>query len=535
MNDQTVDATALLQELTRATQGRYVLGDVLGFGRGGVTVRAQRVATGEAVALKIAWENANALAQMMRESVLTMKVAHPHVLPVQRVDITGGTMLVIEMPLAAGTVDDLFETGVPIPYARVCEIMSEVAGALDFAHENGIVHGGLRPVKLLLDAAGHCMVTDFGLRIPPVSERDVAKPSTVGSPAYTPAEQRHDSPDIDARIDQFALAVIAYELLRGRRSWNVNADGVIEIEAIELMAGRPIAPGVPSAASLAIRRATSREAGFRYDSVSEFVRALSDTSIHADIGQHIHRATVRVERRRSAAWMVLPTAALIVAGLALKPSFRNGAARWWRAETSNLKPQRPDLNLEIEPMVPLAQTASAAPNEQPQAADRRNAPGDTPRNASSSATPPATSTRPNAESREPSRAAMNPTTPPTTTQADASPAPSNTRFADPSPTNTNTRVGGTASAAPRTGTAGGPNAVAAASSGSILVSLKGNGTSEVFIDGHNRGRTPLVWSGKPGSHVVMLRDSSAYSPTIMNVVIAAGDTVRALFTPGRPR
>lgn len=317
MTDHARQIPTILDDLTRALEGRYVIGDSIGFGRAGMTVRARRVSSGRNVALKVAWDDRAARAQVLRETALTAKVKHPNVLPMRSIDALE-RMLVVEMPLATGTVDDLIESGIPVPFERVLAIMTAAASALDVAHASGIVHGGLHPAKILIDESGECMLSDFSLRVPQVSARDVAKPSLVGTPAYTPVEQRRDLPGVNGRVDQFALAVIAYELLRGRRTWNVNEAGALEIEAVEIAAGRPIAQDVPMSASLAIKRATSREANFRYKSVGEFVRGLTDASAQAIATEQIYRSDKPVERRKSAVWLILLVGTLVAAGYWLR-------------------------------------------------------------------------------------------------------------------------------------------------------------------------------------------------------------------------
>jgi len=317
MNDKARHAPELLDDLTRALEGRYVVGDSIGFGRGGVTVKARRVSSGRNVALKVAWEDRIDRAKVLRETAITAKVKHPNVLPMRSIDALE-RLLVVEMPLAAGTADDLIEAGRPVPFEQVVEIVTSAAAALDFAHSSGIVHGGLHPAKLLLGEKNECLVTDFSLRVPQVSARDVAKPSTVGTPAYTPVEQRRDMRGVDGRIDQFALAVITYELLRGRRTWNVNEAGALEIEPMEIGAGRPIAPGVPLSANLAIKRATSREANFRYKTVSEFARSLTEASPQAVAAEQIYRAEGKAAPRQSKAWVLLLVAVALAVGYWLR-------------------------------------------------------------------------------------------------------------------------------------------------------------------------------------------------------------------------
>jgi uncharacterized membrane protein YidH (DUF202 family) len=107
-------------------------------------------------------------------------------------------------------------------------------------------------------------------------------------------------------------------MLRGRRTWNVNEGGALEIEPVEISTGRPIASGVPLSANLAIKRATSREPHFRYANVGDFVRALTGASTTAIATEQIYRSEARVEKRRSPLIWIVMLIALVVAAYFLK-------------------------------------------------------------------------------------------------------------------------------------------------------------------------------------------------------------------------
>lgn len=529
MTDQTVDATVLIEDLTRALDGRYVVGDVLGFGRGGVTVRARCIALRRDVAIKVSWDNPLARARVQRETELTAEAAHPNVLPVHVVDEVE-RILVVEMPLAAGTVDDLLDPGEPVPFVEVISIMSAVAVALDQAHAAGIVHGGLRPVKLLRDAKGGVLVTDFALRVLETAG-DVVKPSAVGSAAYTPNEQRHDMPSVDGRVDQFALAVIAYELLRGRRMWNVNADGVLEIDAVEIMPSRPLAPGVPLSVNTAIKRATSREPGFRYQTAGEFVEALSLASMHATPAEHIYRAQEIQKKRRSKLWTLVPLAALITAGAALKPQVRDNMQHWWRAGWPLHAPSLDGFG-DDPAVVATSEPGTTKPSVRggQSQADRSTHQTDNTRTEDSSVGP-----------RGPD---FGPT---------FNPYPKNVPLPNSGPSsstvvgNTSTRVQVASPIAAVVGAsvANGDVARRGASNqnadaptallGAVSVTFSGTGTATVVIDGVVRGRTPLVWEGAAGKHTISLRGSQSFSPESAPIAITGGDTVRVAFSPVVPR
>jgi hypothetical protein len=269
------EVAQLRGQLSSAVGDDYTLGAVLGAGRCGVVFLARNVIANRDVALKVSWDDRAARAQLARETSLTAEIVDPHVIAMRKLHLAK-RIFVVEMPIApGGTLDDRFDRGGGVSFQYVRAILRQVAGAFDQAHAQGIVHGSLCPVKILLDENGQCLISDFGLRMPVRVNAPGPRPSELGAPAYMPVEQRHDRADIDGRVDQFALGIIAYELLRGRRTWQVSDEGVFAVEALQITSNRPIAPGVPLSANAAIKRATAREPAHRYASVAEFVRAFS--------------------------------------------------------------------------------------------------------------------------------------------------------------------------------------------------------------------------------------------------------------------
>lgn len=314
------DVEKLRDQLASALGDDYTLGAVLGAGRSGVVFLARKVAANRDVAIKVAWDHPAARAQLARETSLTSAIVHPHVLAMRKLYLAK-PIFVIEMPIApGGTLDNRLEKGGAVSFQYVRAVLRQVAGAFDEAHAMGIVHGSLCPAKILLDENGQCLVSDFGLRLPVLTGAAALHPSELGIPAYMPMEQRYDRGDVDGRVDQYALAIIAYELLRGRRTWHVSREGVVAVEALEVAPNRPIAAGVPLSASVAIKRATAREPAHRYPSVADFVRAFSgDTPDAVPVAWRERRTRIRLPGRR---WLLAPivVALAIVASL---PSVRS--------------------------------------------------------------------------------------------------------------------------------------------------------------------------------------------------------------------
>jgi serine/threonine-protein kinase len=531
----SAEAMGLLGELSRALEGRYSIGDVIGAGRGGITTVATQIPSKRQVAIKVAWNEAHARTQVLRETVLTGKVQHPRVMPMRDIQAPE-SMLVVEMPLATGgTVADLLVEERPVPYKRVLEIVRGVAGALDQAHAAGIIHGGLRPIKILLDGEGQPLLTDFEIRVPRRADWDVSRPSEVGAQAYMPLEQRHDSPSIDGRVDQYALAIIAYELLRGQPTWRINHEGVLEIDALDILVHRPIAPDVPLSASTAIKRATAKDPTFRYSSVNAFLQAFAGEANEVAGVEHIYRDQTVVKPQRSLMWLSVP-ATLAILLLAMQPTVRTSAVDYWDRNWGTGKKARvadPDLPTAGSGGNLRTTLGSSSPSSAPQ--PQNQAPNNTVVGAgtaaggtggtvrTSSAPPPLPNTAP------PRQFAV--IDPSATRRPD-----SNSKAGS---SGGSSRSGG--SSLPRPGVVGGDvsksgtDTVTDTRPGYIVVSLNADSRAAVIVDGRPRGLTPLTISVPAGKHTVKLggTGTATYTPASAAINVGPGDTVRTSCALGR--
>jgi len=535
---ESPEAALLRQELADALGDRYQLGEILGGGRAGIVFRAKSAELGYDVAIKTAWHDDLSRAQMLRELTLTAEVNHPNVVEMRQVDAPTG-MIVVEMPLLTGyTAHDFLENGKPVPFEKVAQFIRGLADALDTAHSAGIIHAGLCPVKILLDAKGQAVLSDFGLRAPayPGHWYDDL-PDSIGAPAYTPLEQRHNEAHLDGRIDQYALAIIAFELIRGRRTWHVNEDRVVEVEPLEITQGRAVAPGVPTTANMALRRATSRDPAYRYATVSQFAEAFAGKAPAVVAAEHIHRETV-VEKRRPPYALVGVFGVLAILAAFSRQTVRDGVGDWWKTKTSEgaakeiFPRDRPseassrssssDGGPPTPPPPSREESKRLPPSGEPNNT-RVGAAAATPQGSASSsggssgggrtfdifpknAPPPARRVEPVQSSSNEKSASSRP----------GAVAPKNTPTPDRQRDNEASRP------APINVT------------GVMTVSLSGGGFGIVMVDGQSQGRTPLTWRGSVGRHVVTLRGVEDYSPRSTTVSLSAKDTARVAFTIRRP-
>ena len=193
---------------------------------------------------------------------------------------SGGDQAYIVMEYVRGAnLDALLATGDTSNYAQSLRILREAASALDAAHLAGIVHRDVKPGNILLDDAGRVKIADFGIaRVSGSGATQTAASirSTAGTLGYMSPEQvRGDK--LDGRSDQFALAVVAYQLFTGQlpfqaETWIALSYKILNAEPI---AARSINPNLPETVEAALGMALNKNALERFPTCSAFVEALT--------------------------------------------------------------------------------------------------------------------------------------------------------------------------------------------------------------------------------------------------------------------
>ena len=231
---------AALWELSAWQDGTLVRGKyrILGkVGQGGMAVvyKAMHVRFEELRALKVMSEDLARdrafVKRFMHEAVLTRKLQHPSAVRVDDIDEAedGRPFIVMEFVEGCG-LKEVIQAEAPMPAARVCPLIRQIAGALDAAHRMGIVHRDVKPanVVILPAAAGEperAKLLDFGIAKAREGQADHATGGTtltgtghvIGTPAYMSPEQAKGlrGDQIDGRSDIYSLGITMYEMLVG--------------------------------------------------------------------------------------------------------------------------------------------------------------------------------------------------------------------------------------------------------------------------------------------------------------------------------
>jgi tetratricopeptide (TPR) repeat protein/tRNA A-37 threonylcarbamoyl transferase component Bud32 len=157
-----------------------------------------------------------------REIQLAAQLQHPHIVPVHASGETGGLPF-YTMPFVDGaSLRSRISKAGALPIGEVVSILREVAKALAYAHERGVVHRDIKPDNVLI-TGGSAVVTDFGIAKALSASRMQAPDGTltqlgtsIGTPAYMAPEQAAGDPNVDARADLYSFGCMAYELLAGK-------------------------------------------------------------------------------------------------------------------------------------------------------------------------------------------------------------------------------------------------------------------------------------------------------------------------------
>ncbi len=212
-----------LREQLQGTLGdSYQLEQELGGGGMSRVFVAHETSLGRKVVVKVLPPDmaaAVSIDRFRREIQLAAQLQHPHIVPLLSAGETGG-LPYFTMPFVKGESLRARLSHGELPISEAIRILREIASALAYAHENGVVHRDIKPENILI-SGGSAMVTDFGVAKAVSASSGAAGHSitslgvALGTPAYMAPEQATADPNTDNRADIYALGVVAYEMLTG--------------------------------------------------------------------------------------------------------------------------------------------------------------------------------------------------------------------------------------------------------------------------------------------------------------------------------
>jgi serine/threonine-protein kinase len=199
--------------------------------------------------------------RFLREIRVTANLQHPHILALLDSGAADGFLYYV-MPYVEGeSLRGRLERESQLPLEEALGIIRALAGALDFAHRQGIIHRDIKPENILL-YQGEPLVADFGIALGVSSagrERLTETGLSLGTPAYMSPEQCAADPKLDGRSDQYSLASVLYEMLAGEPPYTgPTAQAIIAKRFSEPVPRLRTLRDVPESIERAVRKALAR-------------------------------------------------------------------------------------------------------------------------------------------------------------------------------------------------------------------------------------------------------------------------------------
>ena len=265
------------------TFGRYTVTGQLGRGAMGVVYLASDPMLNRQVAVKTVnlgvddpKEVEFLRERLLRDARAAAVLKHPNIVSVYDVFEDAGQAYVVMEYVEGESLAARLKAD-PLPGAAIIlGVLRQMADALDYTHARGVIHRDIKPANVMIDAAGTAKIMDFG--IARISDARTSTPTgmVMGTVEYMAPEQIRGEP-VDGRADQFALAVVAYQMMTGSTLFGPHTLATLAYKIVNEMPTPPCArnAALPRAVDAVLAKALAKTPSERFSSCSEFVGVLA--------------------------------------------------------------------------------------------------------------------------------------------------------------------------------------------------------------------------------------------------------------------
>ncbi len=209
------------------TIGVYQIESLLGTGGMATVYRAYHPALDRYVALKMMHpmfqQDEGFLSRFTREARIVGKLEHPNIVPIYDFNENNGQPYLVMKYIDGKTLKQVMEETTPT-LQRILQIIRQVANALDYAHQHGVLHRDVKPSNVLLAQDNQVYLADFGLaRLVQAGDSTMSAGMIVGTPNYISPEQAYGEAEVGAESDLYNLAVMLYEMVVGQLPFFANS------------------------------------------------------------------------------------------------------------------------------------------------------------------------------------------------------------------------------------------------------------------------------------------------------------------------
>lgn len=274
-----------MNDLNGMDLGRYHLIEKLGEGGMAVVYKAFDSRLECNVAVKIIRTDQlapvlldRALVRFKREAKAVAQLNHPNIVKVTDYGDENDLPFLVMPYLPGGTLKELITQKGRLPWQQAVGLMIPIAQALGYAHEYHLVHRDVKPSNILLTETGQPMVSDFGIAKILDNEKSIGLTDSnvsIGTPEYMAPEQVMSN-QIDQRVDIYALGVVFYEMVTGRRPFEADTPQAVMVKQTRDPLPRPTlyVNGLPPSVEHFIFKIMEKDPDNRFQSMTEVLTAL---------------------------------------------------------------------------------------------------------------------------------------------------------------------------------------------------------------------------------------------------------------------
>lgn len=261
--------------------GRYKIRATLGEGASATVYLADDDVLEREVALKVIhphlMQKPAVVERFYREARAAVRLDHPNIVRVYDVGEIDDRHVIVMRYLQGRPLSRIMADHGALPWKVALNVVHQVADALDYAHERGVVHRDVKPSNIVIDNTGRVILTDFGLVKLVEASSVTGTGSGLGTPPYMPPEVWRDVP-VTPAADVYALACVFYEMITGDVLFAAATPAAVMAKHLMKPPQFPAIwpPGVVPGMERVLGRALAKCPGERYGRAGDFAAALAD-------------------------------------------------------------------------------------------------------------------------------------------------------------------------------------------------------------------------------------------------------------------
>lgn len=217
-----------------------------------------------------------------REALSATELVHPNIVGIYDVGEENDMQYIVMEYIKGMDLKDYIKNQFPIPYRKVLDIMGQILSAVDYAHQNHLIHRDLKPQNILMDENGVVKITDFGIAVA-VSQSSITQTNTLlGSVHYLSPEQARGSMATN-QSDIYSLGIILYELLTGHVPFDGESAVSVALKHFQenVPSVKKFDSRIPQPLENVVLKATAKEAADRYETVNQMAADLETSMLPA--------------------------------------------------------------------------------------------------------------------------------------------------------------------------------------------------------------------------------------------------------------